>query len=121
MKNAERFRTELLRRGVLLVPVIWGEGKESQIEKKGFGATQKAAASLPSIGVRILRHPLTLYVCACVCPYNTRSKNKYILEELDDNTNIIYDRRFSSSLTLSCTGRVCETGSVYNCKVEAES
>ncbi|XP_010090809.2 protein LOW PSII ACCUMULATION 1, chloroplastic [Morus notabilis] len=50
MKKAERFRTELLRRGVLLVPVIWCEGKEPQIEKKGFGAPQKAAASLPSIG-----------------------------------------------------------------------
>ncbi|PON96581.1 N-terminal acetyltransferase A, auxiliary subunit [Trema orientale] len=50
MQQAERFRTELLRRGVLLVPVIWGEGKEPQLEKKGFGASQKAAASLPSIG-----------------------------------------------------------------------
>ncbi|XP_052188827.1 protein LOW PSII ACCUMULATION 1, chloroplastic [Diospyros lotus] len=50
MQKAERFRTELLRRGVLLVPVIWGEGREQQMEKKGFGTSQKAAASLPSIG-----------------------------------------------------------------------
>uniref|UniRef100_A0A803NQL4 Protein LOW PSII ACCUMULATION 1, chloroplastic n=1 Tax=Cannabis sativa TaxID=3483 RepID=A0A803NQL4_CANSA len=51
MQQADRFRTELLRRGVLLVPVIWGQSKEPQIEKKGFGASQKAAAaSLPSVG-----------------------------------------------------------------------
>ncbi|KAJ6686586.1 PROTEIN LOW PSII ACCUMULATION 1 CHLOROPLASTIC [Salix purpurea] len=50
MQKAERFRTELLRRGVLLVPVIWGESRVPEVEKKGFGARQKAAASLPSIG-----------------------------------------------------------------------
>lgn len=50
MKNAERFRTELLRRGVLLVPIIWGEGREPQTQKKGFGVSRKAASSLPSIG-----------------------------------------------------------------------
>lgn len=51
IQKAERFRTELLRRGVLLVPVIWGEGREPQIEKKGFGAPAAAATALPSIGV----------------------------------------------------------------------
>lgn len=50
MQKAERFRTELLRRGVLLVPVIWGESRAPDVEKKGFGSRQKAAASLPSIG-----------------------------------------------------------------------
>ncbi|GAV73856.1 DUF3493 domain-containing protein/TPR_11 domain-containing protein [Cephalotus follicularis] len=50
MQQAERFRTELLRRGVLLVPVIWGEGRGPKIEKKGFGVPRKAAAVLPSIG-----------------------------------------------------------------------
>ncbi|XP_021280487.1 protein LOW PSII ACCUMULATION 1, chloroplastic [Herrania umbratica] len=50
IQKAERFRTELLRRGVLLVPVIWGEGRTPQVEKKGFGASPKAAAALPSIG-----------------------------------------------------------------------
>ncbi|THG14977.1 hypothetical protein TEA_025108 [Camellia sinensis var. sinensis] len=51
IQKAERFRTELLRRGVLLVPVIWGEGsKAPQMDKKGFGTSSKAAASLPSIG-----------------------------------------------------------------------
>lgn len=52
MRKAERFRTELLKRGVLLVPVIWGEGTAPQMEKKGFGSTSKTAATLPSIGVR---------------------------------------------------------------------
>ncbi|XP_028771090.1 protein LOW PSII ACCUMULATION 1, chloroplastic isoform X1 [Neltuma alba] len=50
LQRAERFRAELLRRGVLLVPIIWGEGREAKIEKKGFGLPSKAAASLPSIG-----------------------------------------------------------------------
>ncbi|KAI3409432.1 TPR_REGION domain-containing protein [Psidium guajava] len=50
MQKAERFRTELLRRGVLLIPVIWGEGKAAPLEKKGFGSSPKAAAALPSIG-----------------------------------------------------------------------
>lgn len=50
MQKAERFRTELLRRGVLLVPVIWGAGRAAPVEKKGFGVPQKAPASLPSIG-----------------------------------------------------------------------
>ncbi|CAN1353298.1 Protein LOW PSII ACCUMULATION 1, chloroplastic [Linum perenne] len=50
VKKAERFRTELLKRGVLLVPVIWDESRRSEIEKKGFGTSRKAAAALPSIG-----------------------------------------------------------------------
>ncbi|KAL9247177.1 hypothetical protein vseg_020635 [Gypsophila vaccaria] len=50
MRKAEKFRTELLRRGVLLVPVIWGEGKAATVVKKGFGSSEKAAAALPSIG-----------------------------------------------------------------------
>lgn len=55
MQKADRFRTELLRRGVLLVPVVWGERKTQEIDKKkkGFGASSSkaAATSLPSIGV----------------------------------------------------------------------
>ncbi|KAK7259365.1 hypothetical protein RIF29_24972 [Crotalaria pallida] len=50
LQRAERFRTELLRRGVLLAPVIWGEGRETKIEKKGFGQQPKVAEALPSIG-----------------------------------------------------------------------
>ncbi|XP_022983449.1 protein LOW PSII ACCUMULATION 1, chloroplastic [Cucurbita maxima] len=51
IQKAERFRTELLRRGVLLVPVIWREGREPRMEKKGFGAPAPAgSAALPSIG-----------------------------------------------------------------------
>ncbi|XP_047982887.1 protein LOW PSII ACCUMULATION 1, chloroplastic [Salvia hispanica] len=50
MRKAERFRTDLLRRGVILIPVVWGERREPLAEKKGFGLSPKAAASLPSIG-----------------------------------------------------------------------
>ncbi|KAI3732452.1 hypothetical protein L1987_63657 [Smallanthus sonchifolius] len=49
IKKAERFRTDLLNRGVILVPVIWGE-KDSLIEKRGFGGPKQAASSLPSVG-----------------------------------------------------------------------
>ncbi|KAF8387835.1 hypothetical protein HHK36_026496 [Tetracentron sinense] len=50
IQKAERFRTELIKRGVLLVPVIWDEGRAPPKERKGFGGPAKAAASLPSIG-----------------------------------------------------------------------
>lgn len=80
MQQAERFRTELLRRGVLLVPVIWGEGRAPQVEKKGFGTSQKAAASLPSIGVRCEGYSL-IYQC------------------------FFKEHRFCSSLTMSFIGR----------------
>ncbi|XP_074268358.1 protein LOW PSII ACCUMULATION 1, chloroplastic-like [Silene latifolia] len=50
MRKAEKFRSELLRRGVLLVPVIWGEGKAAPVVKKGFGSSEKTATALPSIG-----------------------------------------------------------------------
>lgn len=61
IQKAERYRTELLRRGVLLVPVIWVESREPQLEKKGFGLPRKAAASLPSIGVRWKNYQIRLY------------------------------------------------------------
>ncbi|KAG9134028.1 hypothetical protein Leryth_004729 [Lithospermum erythrorhizon] len=52
MQKADRFRIELLKRGVLLVPIIWGEDRETLGQKKGFGGpTKAAAAALPSIGV----------------------------------------------------------------------
>lgn len=78
MRKAERFRTELLRRGIILVPIIWGQGKEPQMEKKGFGLSSKAAASLPSIGVRwqfishahginVLLHAAITLLCIFIC------------------------------------------------------
>lgn len=51
MQKAERFRTELVKRGVLLVPVIWGALTKVPVDKKGFGLPMKAATPLPSIGV----------------------------------------------------------------------
>jgi len=54
IEKAERFRTELVKRGVLLIPCIWGDYRKAPIERKGFGVPAKAAASLPSIGVRFV-------------------------------------------------------------------
>lgn len=48
--KAERFRTELLKRGVLIIPVYWGSGKQLPNKIKGFGIPTKASTSLPSIG-----------------------------------------------------------------------
>ncbi|KAH0462648.1 hypothetical protein IEQ34_010223 [Dendrobium chrysotoxum] len=50
IQKAERFRTELVKRGVLLIPVIWGAYKKAPLEKKGFGLPLKTTTSLPSIG-----------------------------------------------------------------------
>ncbi|XP_039126717.1 protein LOW PSII ACCUMULATION 1, chloroplastic isoform X1 [Dioscorea cayenensis subsp. rotundata] len=50
IEKAERFRTELVKRGVILAPVIWGENRKASLERKGFGLPAKAATSLPSIG-----------------------------------------------------------------------
>lgn len=48
MQRAERYRTELLKRGVLLIPVIFGASQKAQIKPKGFGTT-RSVASAPSI------------------------------------------------------------------------
>ncbi|ERN02181.1 hypothetical protein AMTR_s00045p00200960 [Amborella trichopoda] len=50
VEKAERFRTELLRRGVLLVPVTWDDDKKQLTDRKGFGVPEKASSSLPSLG-----------------------------------------------------------------------
>ncbi|KAG2588682.1 protein LOW PSII ACCUMULATION 1, chloroplastic-like [Panicum virgatum] len=49
MQRAERYRTELLKRGVLLIPVIFGASQKDQTKPRGFG-TRRAAASAPSVG-----------------------------------------------------------------------
>ena len=55
MQRAERYRTELLKRGVLLIPVIFGASQKDQTKPRGFG-TRRAAASAPSVGVRPALH-----------------------------------------------------------------
>ncbi|CAO2208148.1 unnamed protein product [Urochloa humidicola] len=49
MQRAERYRTELLKRGVLLIPVIFGASQKDQAKPRGFGA-RRAAASVPLVG-----------------------------------------------------------------------
>lgn len=49
-----RFRTELVKQGILLFPVIWGSYKKDPIQKRGFRTTSKVDASLPSIGVSLI-------------------------------------------------------------------
>ncbi|XP_062198551.1 protein LOW PSII ACCUMULATION 1, chloroplastic [Phragmites australis] len=47
MQRAERYRTELLKRGVLLIPVIFGASQNAQTKPRGFG-NRRSAASVPS-------------------------------------------------------------------------
>lgn len=53
IKKAERFRAELLKRGVLLVPISFDGERKEPMKRKGFGLPEKTATSLPSIGVRL--------------------------------------------------------------------
>ncbi|KAL2649640.1 hypothetical protein R1flu_017768 [Riccia fluitans] len=46
MQRAARFREDLLKRGVLVIPIVWGSGNEDPIAKKrGFGSAQKQTTS----------------------------------------------------------------------------
>lgn len=56
IQKCEKFRTELLERGVLLIPVIFDDKKKNNVAKKGFGVSAKVATSLPSIGVSSVLH-----------------------------------------------------------------
>uniref|UniRef100_J3KZT1 Uncharacterized protein n=1 Tax=Oryza brachyantha TaxID=4533 RepID=J3KZT1_ORYBR len=49
LQRAERYRTELLKRGVLLIPVIFGASQKAQSMPRGFGSS-RPAASVPSVG-----------------------------------------------------------------------
>uniref|UniRef100_A0A0D9V0T4 Uncharacterized protein n=2 Tax=Leersia perrieri TaxID=77586 RepID=A0A0D9V0T4_9ORYZ len=49
LQRAERYRTELLKRGVLLIPVIFGASQKDQSKPRGFGSS-RSAASVPSVG-----------------------------------------------------------------------
>ncbi|WVZ71168.1 hypothetical protein U9M48_019787, partial [Paspalum notatum var. saurae] len=49
MQRAERYRTELLKRSVLLIPVIFGASQKDQTKPRGLG-TRRASASVPSVG-----------------------------------------------------------------------
>jgi hypothetical protein len=55
MQRAERYQTDLLKRGVLVIPVIFGASQKTQTKPKGFGNT-RPAASVPSVGVRQVLH-----------------------------------------------------------------
>lgn len=83
LQRADRFRTDLVRRGVLLVPVIWGEGTETKVKKKGFSPRPKAAKGLPSIGVRFditmhLHEPFSFIQSFCFFG-ETKSNHRILL------------------------------------------
>ena len=111
MQQAARFRTDLLLRGVLLVPVIFGEVRAPKIEKKGFGTSSKAAAALPSIGVRYSHVYLS-------CKRHSSSSKCLFWENLKISlVYFILHTIFNGSMV----GRFRETNSVYNCKVKIKS
>ncbi|BBM99549.1 hypothetical protein MPTK1_1g21960 [Marchantia polymorpha subsp. ruderalis] len=46
VQKAARYRDDLLKRGVLVVPIVWGGDKEDpMLKKRGFGAVQKPTTS----------------------------------------------------------------------------
>ncbi|KAL3701975.1 hypothetical protein R1sor_019997 [Riccia sorocarpa] len=46
MQRAARFRDDLLKRGVLVIPIVWGSGQEDpNAKKRGFGSSQKQSTS----------------------------------------------------------------------------
>lgn len=51
VQRAEKFRNDLVKRGVLLVPLVWSSKSKGPIRKKGFGSLRKRAiSSLSSSG-----------------------------------------------------------------------
>lgn len=51
VQRAEKFRNDLVKRGILLVPLVWSSKSKGPIRKKGFGSLQKRAiSSLSSSG-----------------------------------------------------------------------
>jgi hypothetical protein len=51
LRQADKYREELLKRGVLLVPLVWTGTNETPFKKKGFGGSQKPATTPIPIGV----------------------------------------------------------------------
>ncbi|XP_057870151.2 protein LOW PSII ACCUMULATION 1, chloroplastic isoform X2 [Cryptomeria japonica] len=45
VQRAEKFRIELIERGVLIVPLVWRNERENPIRKKGFGGRRKLATA----------------------------------------------------------------------------
>jgi hypothetical protein len=65
LRQADKYREELLKRGVLLVPLVWTGTNEAPLKKKGFGGLQKPATTPIPIGVSahllvIMSSPLNL-------------------------------------------------------------
>jgi hypothetical protein len=65
LRQADKYREELLKRGVLLVPLVWTGTNEAPFKKKGFGGSQKPATTPIPIGVSahllvIMASPLNL-------------------------------------------------------------
>jgi hypothetical protein len=50
LRQADKYREELLKRGVLLVPLVWTGTNEAPFKKKGFGGSQKPATTPIPIG-----------------------------------------------------------------------
>jgi hypothetical protein len=50
LRQADKYREELLKRGVLLVPLVWTGTNEAPLKKKGFGGLQKPATTPIPIG-----------------------------------------------------------------------
>jgi hypothetical protein len=61
IQRSEKFRSELLERGVLLVPLIWSGTKEEASKKKGFGGSGTVVSANAPAAVYI--DPLPIFIC----------------------------------------------------------
>eukprot|EP01018_Ginkgo_biloba_P002679 Gb_01636 [translate_table: standard] len=50
VERAEKFRNDLVKRGILLIPLVWSKERKDPVKKKGFGSLRKPALSSPSGG-----------------------------------------------------------------------
>ena len=79
IQRSERFRSELLERGVLLIPLIWNSAKE-ELSKKGFGGSGTAVSANAPAAVYI--DPSTFMSDECfllVCRVTVSVMNVLIL------------------------------------------
>jgi hypothetical protein len=55
MQQAQRFREDLIKRGVVVIPIVWSSDSVAPVKKRGFGGVEKPPAlASPTAGVSSL-------------------------------------------------------------------
>lgn len=58
IQQAQRCREDLLKRGVLVIPIVWSSEKVEPVKKRGFGSSEKPSLQSPPapVGVSLFSH-----------------------------------------------------------------